>query len=339
MNPLATTTSDVAPPISEFYDRALLKRSDPFLVHGLFAQEKRLKKGHGDRVKFRRYRALDSTPIPLEEGVPPTGKRLAADDITQDVEWFGDFVTLTDKLLLTTVDPVLMESTRVLGEQGGQILDKVVRNELQAGTNVSYAGDDFGNAAAGRTTTVGRINKVLLDKVVRTMDVNQARVIAKRIKGSSNYGSEPVAPAFWAIVGAKVKFDLLRIPGFTKVKDYAGMKQVHPSEIGAYENIRFILTDQPKTWINAATGATLPSGVGSTGGTYADVYGVLIFGADSHGAIKLDGMSMKHIAKQLGSGGTSDPLNQIATSGWKAAQSAVILNDNWLLRLEVAASA
>jgi len=39
---------------------------------------------------------------------------------------------------------------------------------------------------------------------------------------------------------------------------------------------------------------------------------------------------MKNIVKAFGSGGTSDPLDQRATSGWKASFVGRILNDAFM---------
>ena len=42
--------------------------------------------------------------------------------------------------------------------------------------------------------------------------------------------------------------------------------------------------------------------------------------------------------KQLGSGGTSDPLNQRATAGWKAVKTAEILQNDFMVRIETGSS-
>ena len=41
-----------------------------------------------------------------------------------------------------------------------------------------------------------------------------------------------------------------------------------------------------------------------------------------------------NIVKPLGSAGSSDPLDQRETSGWKASLTAVILNDAFMVRIE-----
>ena len=66
----------------------------------------------------------------------------------------------------------------------------------------------------------------------------------------------------------------------------------------------------------------------------------MIIGKDAYGVVDIAGSSKPEIfIKQLGSGGTTDPLNQRATVGWKAAYTAVRLNELAMVRIETAASA
>lgn len=64
------------------------------------------------------------------------------------------------------------------------------------------------------------------------------------------------------------------------------------------------------------------------------VFETLVLAKDAYGVIKLDGANLQTIVKQLGSGGTADPLNQRATIGWKAVQTAKILHENYIVRVE-----
>lgn len=73
------------------------------------------------------------------------------------------------------------------------------------------------------------------------------------------------------------------------------------------------------------------SGAGYMG---RDVYSTLFFGANAYGVTEVTGGGLEHIVKQLGSGGTADPLNQRATAGWKGTKVAELLVDNYLIRLE-----
>lgn len=73
---------------------------------------------------------------------------------------------------------------------------------------------------------------------------------------------------------------------------------------------------------------------GEAGAKGRDVYSTLIFGAEAYGTTEIEGGGLRHIVKQLGSGGTSDPLDQRATVGWKATKTAVRLVEENMVRIE-----
>ena len=77
---------------------------------------------------------------------------------------------------------------------------------------------------------------------------------------------------------------------------------------------------------------------GEAGACGADVYATLIFGENAYGTTSLAGGGLEHIVKQLGSAGSSDPLNQRATVGWKATKVTVRLVEAFMIRIETAAS-
>ena len=72
----------------------------------------------------------------------------------------------------------------------------------------------------------------------------------------------------------------------------------------------------------------------SGGGEKCDVYSTLILGANAYGVTSVEGGGLETIVKQLGSGGTSDPLNQRATAGWKAVKTAERLVEQFMIRIE-----
>lgn len=64
------------------------------------------------------------------------------------------------------------------------------------------------------------------------------------------------------------------------------------------------------------------------------VYSTLVLGANAYGVTEVTGGGLEHIVKQVGSGGTADPLNQRATAGWKGTKAAELLVDNYIVRIE-----
>ena len=69
-----------------------------------------------------------------------------------------------------------------------------------------------------------------------------------------------------------------------------------------------------------------------------DVYATLVLGEDAYGVTELTGGGLQHIVKQLGSGGTTDPLDQRATAGWKATKVAERLVEPYMVRIETTSS-
>ena len=77
---------------------------------------------------------------------------------------------------------------------------------------------------------------------------------------------------------------------------------------------------------------------GEAGAEGRDVYATLIMGDNAYGTTQLAGEGLQHIVKQLGSAGTSDPLNQRATVGWKASKVTVRLVEAFMVRIETAST-
>jgi N4-gp56 family major capsid protein len=327
-----TTTTQVAPGNQAFYDRNLLTRAVPADVHGRFGQKRPIAKKNGNQIKFRRYSALAPALTPLTEGVTPSGSSLATTDLFATLAQYGDFVVLSDVVDMVNQDPVITEATEVLGDQAGITIDQVRRDVLVAGTNVAYA-----SGAASRAATVTKITGPDLDKAIRFLKNQNAKFIKDGIESSDKVGSGSVRKAYIGLVHPDVEFDLEQIAGYRSVSDYGSKESVMEDEIGSYKNIRFVSSTNCKVFPDATTVAT--AGFKTSGSGKNDVYATLIVADNAYGICPLAGAAMETIVKALGSGGTTDALNQRSSVGWKAMTTTKILNEAWMLRLESLATA
>ncbi len=97
--------------------------------------------------------------------------------------------------------------------------------------------------------------------------------------------------------------------------------------------------DTTTEWTTTNDLCIVPIGAGASN---AEVYSTLIFGANSHGTIRLgeDGEKINIIIKEPGSSGASDPFNQRGTIAWKVKGFCTrILQDDFIVRLESGATA
>ena len=132
------------------------------------------------------------------------------------------------------------------------------------------------------------------------------------------------------IIGSDAKFSLLGDALWEDKGKYQQAEQIENGEIGKLFGVIFIESSEAPVYAKA-------------GASEADVGAALVFGEDAYGVVDLGvvGASpVRTIVKPLGSAGTADPLDQMATIGWKVdGFAAVILNQNWLVRVEHAIEA
>lgn len=321
-----------------FYNKTLLVRALPNLVHDKFAQQKPIPTSSTRKQTFRRYNALAINTTPLVEGVTPLGHDISKTDVTATLSQYGDFTTVSDVATWVSRDKFLTEAAEVLGEQAGQSLDAVWRDILVAGTNVFCATDSAGATSSTRTAVAGLINTVFCDKLIRQLKQQNAKFFNKIIKASTGVGTVPIRASFWTILHPDVEYSFDQMTGFKSTSEYGGNQNIMADvEIGAYKNLRAVTTTQAKIFPSA--GANVTAGHKSTDTVKEDVYASLVFGMNACGIVPLTGHSLENIVQPLGSGGTADPLRQRATSGWKAMTTAVILNDAFMVRGETGALA
>lgn len=318
-----TTKTQIPDEVNNFYDRTLLRRAVANFVHTRWAQVRDIPRKAGTlTIKFRRYGNLTAATTPLSEGITPVGSQLSVTDVTAVVAQYGDFVTLTDVVQFSSKDAILTETAEILGDQAGDTLDQLTRDVLSAGTTSQLAA---GRAARINIVAGDDIDDTEVKKAVRTLKTNKTKRLTRMITPSTGIASTPVSAAYIGIVHPNTTFDLKGATGFTPVEKYSRQMGIMEDEIGKLDEVRFIETTNAKVF----------SGLGGGG---IDVYGTLIFGSDAYGVTRISGEALKNIIKPLGSGGSTDPLDQRATSGWKATFVAKILNNAFILRLEHAVS-
>ena len=326
---MATQYGDISPRTAAYAEKELLKRGLPFLVIEKFGQAKPLPENSTKVMKFRRYNALPSTPQALTEGVTPTGQNLTVTDVTATLTQYGDRVTITDVILDTHEDQTLNEAVALLGEQAAQMIEKMRFGILKAGTNVLYAN----GAARNAVNTAITIN--LQRRAVRALKRQNARFITSIVRSTPSYGTENVAPGYVALIHPDLEADVRNLTGFVPAEKYGSITPWE-NELGKCEDVRYVSSTIFEPWADAggAKGTML-----STTGTSADVYPVLFVARDAYAIIALKGMFALTPMVVNPKPSDSDPLAQRGHVAWKAYQPCTILNDAWLVRAEVAATA
>ena len=292
-----------------FYDRVLLERLTPELVFAKYGDTKTIPANEGKKINFRRFNSYAPATTPLTEGVTPTGKTISISTVECELNQYGDFTETSDVLDMAGIDPVVTEITQVHGEQASETIDEVVRDTVSAGTNVLYA--------TGSATSAISASNVMTSDII-----NKAVRALRRANAKPKEGGY-----FIGIIHPDVAYDIKKDPLWEDLSKYNGGQNIMKGEKGKLDEVR----------TSASTKAKIKEGEGSGS---ADVYCTMIIGKGAYGVADIEGSKKtKTIVKPLGSAGTSDPLDQRATIGWKSLFGTVRLDELSMVRVETGATA
>ena len=326
MNTNLTTSSatgnDLSDEMKTYYSDYLIDNAMPKLVHDQFGQKHPIPKNGGKTIEFRKYSPLGKALTALTEGVTPDGQSLNVSTIEATVAQYGGYITLSDMLMLTAIDNNLVQATKLLGNQAGMTLDTITREVLNGGTNVVFSG-----GVTARANLVGGSSTASENCTLTVDDIKRA------VRALKTQNADKIGDSYVAIIHPDVTYDLTNDPTWQNVKDY-DPKDWYEGEIGKIAGVRFVETTEAKIWANAGTDKS--TGAAQTG--KRAVYSTLVLADNAYGVTEIEGGGLQHFVKQLGSAGTSDPLNQRATCGWKATKVAERLVENFMVRIESVSS-
>lgn len=262
-----------------FYDLQLLMRAEEVLVHNQFGKETSIPLNKGQTVQWRRFNPLTAATTPLTEGVTPDGNTLSISEVTATLSQYGDYVVLSDKFQDSAIDPVVVETIDVLGQQAGLTMDTVTRDILNAGTNVQY-GDGSVSARyllVGGDATLANNDYMSWDTIVNattTLKRNKAKAI-DTIKmplsmsggGSSDmfdmslndtmkaglpsYTKRLEKPCYWGIIHPDIVADLVKYDSDWQDANTYDSSNRAIGEVGMIHGVRFVESTEAKIFVAA----------------------------------------------------------------------------------------
>lgn len=313
--------------MKQFYDRKLLDRARPVLVHARYGVNKSIPRKGGKSIEVRKMLAipasLSANPSGsnfgalLHEGSPGAPLTATFIKVTATITQYGQWSKITDLLDTQAFDPVINEFSENYGETMGVALDEVTRTALVAGTNIQYV---------GVATTKGSVFATAASHITLAEFREAVNTLKKQ-------NIQPVIDGkYVAIVHPDTTRDLFAASELTMIfrdaYERGGSNPMVTGVLGDYMGIRFVETTQAYTSAGENTGSE------ASWQNASPVYSTLIIGKNAYMTVKLEAHSAKIIVHPLGTGGHADPLEQYSTVGWKAVSVAKILDQNALVRLE-----
>jgi len=163
------TTGTLTQEVKTYYEKVFLARSEYELILKEGGQMRTHPTNEGRSVNFTRYNPLTIITTPLGEGSNPVTCALNASTVTMTLSEYGLTTTNSKMLSLTSIDSNMAEKVALVGQNMGEVLNRLVRNELANGTPYYGNNHTVATFAAGDTMDACDIRLM-----VQTMELNKA---------------------------------------------------------------------------------------------------------------------------------------------------------------------
>lgn len=345
---ISATDTEQQKPVNVVFEQTFLRRAQQVCPYFVGASPGQINKQMGtSTIKWRRIEQLTPSTSALTELTTTAayGQGRNADvptftDVTATLSKYGQFFIVNEEVDLYNPNGTTDELVAVLGEAAGRGLNQLMRDVMEDNATQRYAGNVASTGAVHAVATVGGF-----DRIINELTKNSARMFFPMATGSSNIGTVPILPGYWALCHPDAAYDIAKMTGFVSVEKYAGQVATAVGEFGLYglagRSLRFIASEDASK--DANTGAALSGAdLNSTGGSVIDTYATCVFGEGAFGSIGLgkrqsDGVyragenkdAFQLIFHPRGSGGAADPFDELATLAHKEFFAGAVLNSNW----------
>lgn len=373
--------------IVHYYDRAGVKAANRANVYGQWADRKSMPTRMGKTFKISRFehmydrsvgdadfaakgfissRTADEvstalTNATLSEGAGDVNKKtLSKVTYETSLARYGEMIDYTDEVDLFSEDYIQVKYREELGELANSRMEDLIQLDMLGTTTVLYAGTatslaTIGTDASADGSTDGecKVSYDLIRKSVRKLVRNRAKKNTQIVTGSTKIGTNPIAKAFYAVIGADVKADLegtvrgsVAANGTTEfvyvpAHKYAGAASLAEGEVGAMHEVRFIESEAAVVY--EGEGSAVPAsyvGELANDGSNFNAYPILFPTEGAFATIGLKGNEkIKFNSKSPAQVENSNPYGTTGFFSYNFFYAGIILKPEAMLKVLVCASA
>lgn len=302
------TTSTLSPEVATYYEKVFLERSEYPMVLKEGAQMRTHPANEGRTVNFTRYEPLTIITDPLGELSNPVTCAITACTVAMTLSEYG-LTTIHSKLLtLTGIDSGMKEKIELVGQNMGESINRLVRNELDDGTAYYPNGHHVANIAAGDVLDACNIRLM-----VRQLELNKAMPYKD---GMFMGKTDPYS-----------KHKLLGDSAWLNAKTYSDVKDLYKGEMGELYQVRWLLN---KDLLSGTEAASLAAS--TVVRFYTFVHGDNAFGCYD---LAQDKPKLYILPNQVDS---NSPAGRVSYISWAGSYAVKLLNSNWVLAARFTAS-
>jgi N4-gp56 family major capsid protein len=284
-----------------YYEKVFLARSEYELVLKEGAQMRTHPDNSGRTVNFTRYNPLTIITDPLGEASNPVTCLINASTVAMTLSEYG-LTTVHSKLLtLVSIDSGMKEKIELVGQNMGETLNRLVRNELDDAASYYPNGHSVTNIAAGDV-----LDSCNIRLMVRTLELSNAMAYKDGL--------------FIGKTDPYSKHKLLGDTTWINGKTYSDIKDLYKGEMGELYQVRWLLNKDLLSGTEATSVAA-----SAVVRFYTFVHGDNAFGCYD---LAQDKPKLYILPNQVDS---NSPVGRVSYVSWAGSYAVKLLNSDWAL--------
>lgn len=144
----ANPNAEISLLIKTDYESDMWDRAVAMFTYARFGRSATINRSKGGKKEWRRLTAISAQTTPLDEENTPDSIGLTWEAKSAEPLEYGAWVRYTQLLEFRSIDPLIAETSQLLGENCGDTIDRITRDELVSGFTVIQYQENLANLAA-----------------------------------------------------------------------------------------------------------------------------------------------------------------------------------------------
>lgn len=243
-------TGGLAPEVKEYWSKKLIEDAKPQYRFYAYGQKESIPAHNGKTIEFRKFSSLGKKTDPLLDGFPGSAQKLSVTPKVCAVDWFGGYIEYTERMNLIAIDPLMSIYEEKLRDQAVLSQDCLIRDVVNAGTNVMYASTYSSGSYSSVTSRDGLDTSAL----PRPTDIY---TIAAKLQGKN---APLIGGGYIAIIHPYALNGLMMNMtddfNWIDAHKYASPEQIEAGEVGMIDNVRFVTSTNQSIYYGDKLGGT-----------------------------------------------------------------------------------
>jgi N4-gp56 family major capsid protein len=311
---MTVTQTTMPPGIQQNLLGKVLSTPEARRIHRMGAMTYPVPQHAGDILRKKRYRRLETVPVPVDPAMlNPPAQLLNRDFLDVKIHFYATYLIVTEQVVMVDQDPVLNRGAARLQQCLAETEDQLIRDMLEATASVQ-------NCVNGTNADVPtEVTFADAEEVNQILQGNNGDYIEKFMEGANKFGTAPIRDSYLCLTHTDMISQWRACLNYVNKAQYPNPNgTLNLAEDGSLSNLRVFVTSRGSITLNASLAG-------------ADVYNSFICAQEGYSCTELEGSK---IALTYQPPGTGDDVCHLRSKlGFRFTFGTSIDQDLWVINL------